>query len=472
MESILTTHHPPSPAGRPPQGHGMRTGLLMGLLTVGLLACTSVSPAAKEANKLVIDPAFQAFYQQLGGEEVLGPAISPKFPREGRFYQYTPAVLMVYDPRLPENQRFSLAPVGVHMGIKHPVSAPDSPGGHAVFSGFQDFYDQLGGAEVAGLPLTDVLYDVNHNSIKQYFENMGFYQLEEDAPDIVRLMAYGSWLCASSCTYIPPEEAKPKPETIAQGPFNEAISRLPPNLLGPPLTDAYLAPDGHQERIYTNAVVVGDPSRPGGIRLRPITAMLGFSAQLGMEYEVPDVLQNYILQSGGLEIIGEAVSAFEQQSDGSYLQCFENMCLNYDSTRPPELQVRPLALGELYKKEFYQKGGTKTAQNKLQTGGSITLNVSPGYGNVSPTDSQIFSVWVYQNDQPVNDVRPIIEVTSSNEQSSIYRLQPTREDGFTSIEIPPFDNAQMGTWVHYQVCASVSGELACVEGKYLIWPTR
>ncbi len=476
MESLLTLHFFFAPTGTSSQHHRVRMYLLVGLLTIGLIACASIAPATKGKNvgrdtDLVIDPFFQAFYQQLGGEEVVGPAISPKFPKEGRFYQYTPAVLMVYDPRLPNNQQFSLAPIGVQMGIQQPISSPDSPGGHAVFSGFQSFYDRLGGATVVGLPLTDVIYNTEHGSIEQYFEKMGFYQLENDAPDVVHLLHYGSWLCSTACGYTSSEETMPRPEQIIQAPFAEAVSRLPQNLLGSPLTEAYLTPDGYQERIYTNAVVVRDPSRPGGIRLRPITAMLGFPAQLGLDYDVPDVFLDYISQNAGFELFGEPVSAFEQQSDGTYMQCFDNMCLEYDPARHPELQVHPLALGELYKKEFYQKMETKTSQNESQSEGSIILKVSKGYSSVSPTDSQIISVWVYKDGQPATDVRPIIEVTFSDDQFRIYRMQATRQDGFTSIEIPPFDNAQKGTWVNYQVCVPTSRELACVEDKYLIWAT-
>ncbi len=454
----------------------LRRVILLGMLTLGLIACTATTPVTKgsftgTSTSLVVDPFFQRFYQQLGGEEVLGPPISPKFSKEGAFYQFTPAVQMVYDPSLPESQRFSLAPIGVQMGIQQPMSSPDSPGGHAVFSGFQELYDQLGGAAIVGLPLTDVIYDAEYGSIQQYFERMGFYQLENDAPDIVRLLHYGAWFCSTSCEYTSPEEARPRPEKIIQTPFAEALSRLPLNLLGPPLTEAYQASDGYQERIYTNAVVVRDPSRPGGIRLRPITAMLGFPAQLGLDYDVPDVFQEFISKNSGIELFGNAVSPFEQQSDETYLQCFENMCLEYNPSRPPELQVRPLALGEMYKKEFYQKQETNTVQTRSQADGSLILSVSKGYSSLSPSDPQIISVWVYKDGQPAANIQPVIEVTFSNDQFRIYRMQATRQDGFTSIEIPPFENAQKGTWVHYQVCVSASRQIACVEDKYLLWVT-
>jgi len=443
-------------------------------LTIGLTACDATfsdqdTERKEAAIEVEIDPYFREFYNLLGGADVLGPAISPRFSKDNREYQYTAAVLMVSDPQHSKSPQYYLAPIGVEMGIRQPISSPDTPGGHAVFSGFQAFYDQLGGTDVVGVPLSEVRYNPERRRIEQYFENMGFYQLESDPPGVVHLLHYGAWLCSSACGYSSPEEAKPSPASIVETPFSEALSRLNPSLLGQPLTEPYTAPDGTLEQIYDNVVVVSDPERPGGISLRPITAMLGLPVNLGGKYEIPDVFRDYLQQNSGLELSGPAVSAFERQSNGVYRQCFTNLCLEYDPDQPSELQVRPVALGGDYKQRFYQEWVTETATVTPSNDSAVTLKVSKGYGVVTSSDTQIISVWVYKNQQPLAGVEPIIELVSPDGDIKIYRFPATRSDGFTSMMIEPIDGALHWGQVKYQVCVVLADEPVCVNDQYLLW---
>ena len=172
----------------------------LGLLITMTSACQSEQDMDNNLDHsnqtiAVVDTHFSHFYDLLGGEDVLGSLISPIFSNHGREYQYTAAALMVYDPQDVSGQHYQLAPIGIEIGIAEPPSDPASPGGHKVFSGFQGFYEQLGGAQVVGLPLTDVRYNHERGGIEQYFENLGFYQLDSDPPHEIHLISYGAWMC-------------------------------------------------------------------------------------------------------------------------------------------------------------------------------------------------------------------------------------------------------------------------------------
>ena len=71
-----------------------------------------------------VDPLFREFYDQIGGLEVLGPAISARFSYEGLDCQFTTAALMVHDPQGVDLQRFRLAPIGLQMNMIEPPVAP------------------------------------------------------------------------------------------------------------------------------------------------------------------------------------------------------------------------------------------------------------------------------------------------------------------------------------------------------------
>jgi hypothetical protein len=68
--------------------------------TLSLFACGVENVQNRPGNGLTsdVDQRFREFYDLLGGVDILGPAISPKFIHGGNEYQYTTAALMVYYP--------------------------------------------------------------------------------------------------------------------------------------------------------------------------------------------------------------------------------------------------------------------------------------------------------------------------------------------------------------------------------------
>ena len=162
--------------------------------------------------------------------------------------------------------------------------------------------------------------------------------------------------CAEiACAHEPAVEASVILSSVVDTPFEQAVRRLSPQFVGQPLTEPYTASDGVLEQIYENVVIVAAPERPGGIALRPITAMLGVNVSSGSKFEIPVFFDEYLNQNSGLELSGPPVTAYQRQSDNLFRQCFQNLCLDYFPDSPEELQVKPAPLGYLYKNRYYQE---------------------------------------------------------------------------------------------------------------------
>jgi len=181
------------------------------IVLISLTACG----APKDSGTLKVDLLFLDFYESLGGTDVLGKPISPKFNQGNKIYQYTTAALMTYDARFPYDQRYTLAPIGIKMGITEAPSDIDLPGGHSIHPEFQAVYEQMGKMYFTGLPLTAGRYNPIQGRIEQYFENVGFYHSDTDAPGEVHLLQYGAWFCGSSCDYSAPKNSLPVPNRDA-----------------------------------------------------------------------------------------------------------------------------------------------------------------------------------------------------------------------------------------------------------------
>ena len=235
-------------------------------LIMGLTSCDQ----SAEPSNTSVDPTFREFYQSLGGKEILGPVISIMYEENGKKLQFTTTALMVFDPEAAESARFQLAPLGNAMKVAEPVSVNTSANGHDIYPGFLPLFRQLGGTRYTGQPLTGVKADPENNRIVQYFENIGFYQLTTDPPDVVHLLHYGVWKCARACGFASQQESIVMPPTAAGYGIAGAVDRLDPGLTGFPITEINIASDGKEEQIYENVIIYSDLSSPGGIALRPL----------------------------------------------------------------------------------------------------------------------------------------------------------------------------------------------------------
>ncbi len=413
-----------------------------------------------------VDQRFQAFYDLLGGVDVLGPAISPKFSNGGNEYQYTATALMVFAPGAPDSQQYQLAALGVELGIAELSMDPNAPNGPEIYYDFIDLYTKMGGARFVGLPITEMRHNLELGRVEQYFENVGFYQSASDPAGEVHLLHYGSWKCADVCGFKSPQLSVVSNWSIVGASFVEAVQRLDPTFTGLSLTNPYTAFDGLVEQIFENVVVITDPSNPGGISLRPIVGMLNNLVVTDAHYDVPEFFLEFLSRNSGLELSGPPVSEYTPLGDDIFRQCFTNLCLDYYPNAPESLRVRPTPLGYTYKNLYYQSGSDESSSNSLH---EVTLQVWERYPLIASDQVQEIGVGVFDGTTPLKNIEPVLTLTLPDAGDASYTFPPTRDDGKSHLELGPI-SALNGTRIEYKVCiTSLNNDIFCIKDDFMIW---
>jgi hypothetical protein len=443
---------------------------------LGLIGCDEPT-----VPRLSVDPTFREFYELLGGADILGPAISPMYEEGDRKLQFTSAVLLIFDPSAPESMRYQLASLGIELRVAEQPLQPTSPDGFEVFTGFLPLFRQIGGTRYTGRPLTNIKADPENKRIVQYFENVGFYQLESDPPDTAHLLDYGAWKCAQACRYRSPKESIViKPSTVGPD-IESAIDRLNPALTGFPLSEIYMNSNGQEEQIYENVVVYTDPSNPGGIALRPLPLLLRIPPDVpqlaGQDegkfiaiegnygFNVPYHLDDYVTRNNGYDFIGYPISHYKRINDDLFRQCFENVCLDYHPNEDTDLQIRPMSLGRRYK-QATNEASPEDGVNSL-TG--VTLTIWERYPVISSSQAQEIHALVLDNGIPLSNIDLALMITMPNGSQRTQTFQATDRNGQTHTSVDPI-NAPNGTLIIYEVCIDNTVDAPdCIVDDFLVW---
>lgn len=153
-------------------------------------------PAVPSADRLYISETqhfvshgFKAFWQANGGIQVLGFPLSEEFaeqdPDTGEeiISQYFERVKLEYHPSAPEGDRIRLALLG-HELRPDSETSPTEPfesneeqiyfpeTGHAISYGFKEFWEENGGLNLFGFPITGEF--IENGRVVQYFERARF----------------------------------------------------------------------------------------------------------------------------------------------------------------------------------------------------------------------------------------------------------------------------------------------------------
>ena len=447
----------------------------------------AVQSGSMSPGTYAVDPIFTDFYQALGGEEVLGPAISPSKRSESKTNQYTESSLMVFDPLEPISTRFKLAPLGVSLG----VAEDDSPGsengdgriinGHLVIPEFLAAYKSLGGARFVGRPISEASFNLEKQRLEQYFENLGFYQLEGRSE--VHLIAYGAYACDRNCRDQAPVAGIPVKQPLLPDPFLKKTLELGLPFVGKPLTGLRLAPDGKQEVIFENLVLVADADSLDQVGVRPIAAQISESAQdlaqpeesdlsvfieieHGLGYNVPLHFVGYLEQFGGMQVAGQPISEVFSPEPGVYWQCFTNLCLQFNLNVEGDQRLQPLPLGAQYKTEAYEQVWDFSASQEIER---IDIRVWEEDTFVSSMGSQEIHTAIYDDGKPLKNYEPLLIATMPDGSQRKAYFPPTDEEGCSSIKLAPIA-APNGTLIAYRVCLfGMDEQENCVGDNYLIW---
>jgi hypothetical protein len=475
--------------------------LLTSLLPLSLFlsACGNAQSSTGGNTVYQVAPSFREFYQSLGGEDVLGPAISKNFTQDANECQYTSNAMMCLNPLITDSSRFFLSPLGDQMGVyEDPTQSPAQAGsqivdGYTIYDEFLPLFNQLSGEKLTGKPLTQARLNYSQKRIEQYFQNVGFYHKFSDPSGTVHLMAYGVFACKSNCSYTASVEAAVSISTnpAENQPLLNGLSKMgDTSVIGSPLTQAYIAADGMEEQVYTNAVVYAPPNHLNEAKLRNLPIALNmiqgtpgpqrYDSSSGVVFypvsgsngfHVPLGFDKFIASHGGLEFSGNPIMEVFQYDTTTYRQCFENYCLDYHSDLPDDQKVQMAPLGSQYI-GLADSSDASVPQPLEISPSTVTLLASVQSKQISASDAQKIDIQVLRKDnqQPVTKIKAQLTITLPDKSQYSAAFPETGLDGRASLIIPAMSNLSNSQILVYQVCISDStSQPVCATGNYLIW---
>jgi len=462
------------------------------LTSCNLQRLSNVHTTASEAKTYPVDPVFREYYQDMGGEARLGAAISPLFEQDEKSCQFTVAALMCQDPLESGAGRFSLAPLGLMLGL--PAEAAQANGIEipAVSARLQS---EMNGLRTTGQPLTPALRNEQHGRIEQFFENVAFYQ-PFDQPDQAFLLPYGEKYYAGTQTGasisgidfdLPGDVPGGKNlQNMLQTLGGEAV-------FGKPLGAEQRLPDGRIEQIFESVVVIAENEQASTIILRPIARelhmqsmppavqkyaeqdnMVFYPVQDGLGFHVPVMFDQFLRQHGGVQLAGAPIAEpmiYEQEN--VVRQCFENLCLDYRSSAAENEKVRLAPLGRLYFEQHNLAQAEKAAGS--DDGGPLCVRVGEEHVQIAPTQAQTIHLVAYHQDNqsPAANVEATITLQVPDGSQFTYYTPPTDQDGRTTMQLPPLGNLPEGSLVSYQACLDTGDDNpVCAYESYLIWGSQ
>lgn len=475
---------------------------LMILMFLGLASACAASPGQSTTQQegfIEVDSTFREFYQNLGGQEILGPAISPVFPHENIICQYTESSLMCFNTLGNDPNRLYLYELATTFEIENFGEQVISDNTQErivndipIYEEFQPVYDRLYGARYVGKPLTPVRYNPYKQRFEQYFENLGFYRLVDAPRGDVHLLSYGAYVCDIHCRSNNRAE-----NAIIDLPENVNIPFLPyiirmgsPLAFGEPISHPLPFQNNEILQVYDSVVFVGNPDIPTSIRLLNLPELLGMprhvpGPQLYTEndgvifyavdgnngFHIPLDFDRFISRNGSYELSGQPISAVFPLEEGKiYQQCFQNYCLVYDATQDPGEKVSMASLGNAYSK--YAGLNEDQVVQFLYSPETVLFNISEIQPQIPADQPQQIdlAVLMRRNNLPLENIEAFLYLTLPNGETLQYSFPPTDADGISHFTIPAQPQLSNGDLIGYEVCLNLpTDQPLCHQDNYLIW---
>jgi len=492
--------------------------LLMFCFVVSMACKTTASyEAPPEIQSFDVDPLFKTIYGRLGGVDTLGPVISSPFSYGPLSYQFTVAALLVENPDSAKAEPAGLGAVGLDLGIlESAVTPPDDPSlvyvdGHVIDPSFVPLYQKLGGGSLVGKPITEARFNPQKKRVEQYFENLGFYRLENDPEGTAHLLAYGYWKCGRDC----PESSLANEDALVETPvpitpeLGVAVERLGLGLTGFALAPPTTGSDGVLEQIFENVILAIPNGSESRVFLRPLSALVGIEPEPpvppsedptlyfypladGAGHNVLKSFLDYLAAHGGLDASGPPITELVQQDFGTYRQCFANLCLEGHPTERGVLRICPAPLGFEYWKDQHGSQGQNSEPVTGQTpviespdltpptpvspetlsrevGDGIILHVWKKYPVIQPDQRQEIGAIVLEGSLPVPDLAVELFLNLPDGEQVRIQMPPTGSDGQSFYQLEPLDSPP-GSPVVFKICVYYqAGVPTCVEDRFVIW---
>ncbi len=477
---------------------------------VFLTACSSSFSTATPDVIYSVSPNLRETYLDKGGQDRLGAPIFPPVSLQESLCQYLENALLCYNPLATGATRFSFYPLG--LTLLPQTDVPDLSreaansvmiDGYWVPAEFAETYNQLGGRDVVGRPLSNANNNFEQKRVEQYFENLGFYHRFDDPPGAVYLLPYGRM----ACTQCSPDQmngaanAIPQATEIPQNsgpeePFRYTLERMGGSaIFGRALTSPYPTGSGEIEQIYETVVLYAPAEDLTRVSLRPVSRMLGMRTSspaplnpmlsdvtffvVGSElgYHVPNIFANFLAQHGGQEISGLPIAETTRYPEENNIirQCFENFCLDYNAGASPELQVRLAPLGVRYLTLMQDQPAaapTEAVEVFNVPAPQYMLQITEAKPQITGNDAQEISAFVYDKNSelPVENLALRLTITYPDRNQFQYYMPATDSFGFSKLGIAPLPELANGSVVPYEVCVmDEETALVCAQDSYMIW---
>ena len=467
------------------------------VFTLVLSACGTIdgSPSGKTFE---VAEEFLDFYMNLGGESVLGPAISKMTEVNSYQCQFTANALMCINPNLSGYERFNLYPLGNQLNLREAAIPTDGDAalvvnGFSIYGEFIPLYTQFSFATYAGNPISQVHMNYAQERVEQFFENVGFYRNFSDPQGRVKLLAYGAAACTKGCRYHPASAAElPEKDTMynSKDLLEDLENVKESKTFGKPLSQPYIAADGNLEQVYASIVLYRDYQN-GLVRLRPLPMLLGmltsepgpqlygkengmvfYAVREGLGYHVPESFDQFIADHGGTAVSGDPISEVIQYEPGVFRQCFTNYCLDYIPEARKNKQVSLAELGNQYLQSSSAQTQITPPPEATAVPSSYVIQVGELFAPL-PMDSaqQIHLVVLNAADmQPLAGMTAEIVVNLPDGTTYKASMPATMTDGSSTLTLPVMKKIDNGTILTYQACVvNPSGGQQCQNGSYLVW---
>ncbi len=473
------------------------------LIVLGCLsACMPPPPqtsATTPEEKITVNSTFREFYQNLGDQEILGPAISLVFSHENIYCQYTENVLMCFDSLANDLDRWFLFELGTTFEITEftdPINSGTEGDGVVdpiqIYEEFQPMYDRLYGARYVGKPLTPVRYNPYKQRFEQYFENVGFYRLLDAPRGDVHLLSYGAYVCDEYC-----RSAQDGVSAIVDLPENVTIPFLPylirmgsPLAFGEPISHPLPYQDNQIFQVYETVAFAGNPDVATSIHLLNLPELLNmprhspgpqvYSEADGVVFypvegengfHIPNDFDKFIVRNAGYEFSGPPIGSYFAVEEGKvYRQCFQNYCLDYDATKEPGQKVSIVPLGKLYS-EYANLPDDQIIQFQYSPE-TVLFTISEVEAQIPANQPQEIDMVVLmrKNGLPLENIEAFLSITLPDGETIPFDFPPTSADGTSSFTIPAQPQLSNGDLVVYEVCLNIPSEQPfCQQDNYLIW---
>lgn len=447
------------------------------LIIMAALLLSGCADSTPQTPAYSVIPELEPLYSRLGGAALLGPAISAEiYKPDGMKYQYFSAAVLQYDPR---------SGVAALRNLDASLMPSEAPNGEALEGGMligeywapptiAALYTWLG-PENVGQPISNYNYDAGNRRYEMYFQKLGFYVLDGDETQAVRLLPYGRWgLAIEPDTGAGFKETGPNNPNAKQA-LDQAQTRLGTEITGALLVQEVLDGNGNPLRIFEAVVMRFDIAKNSGVEFLPLPAMLGIGegplvpeikdsrfifqpidGELG--HNIPVDFFNLISAHGGLEVSGLPISEIFYTGDNKFVrQCFEHLCLDWSRV---DQQIVLVPLGRRYYSEVYRPAPTTQPLSVL------SMKVWESTPRIVPGQAQEINVYVSRDNIPQAGVTPTLKITLPDGQVYVYPMPATREDGQSFLLLPALE-AGNGSLINYEIC--LPNKSFCVGDSYLVW---